>query len=614
VLSVPAIYDRTEQSRSGVGRRLRRCRRAPLVLVLLINLAHPTFGAPQEVRLAEDLPVRVIVDGDTAATERGLTPRDAGHADAAVEAALASLRTRGYHLATIDSVRIGSTENLVYVSKGDLARIRSLSIRNLAPADSASVYPTLELEPGSVLTKESLQEDIRRIADHFAGRGFHMASVTVQGIERAAGDSLRYDVTIAVDRGPPVPVERLELQDVDRTSPGFAARAAGFRQGEILRSTDLDGYAARLRDTGAFRAVGEPRLELTADSTAVMIIPVEETSPGTFDLLLGYLPGGVASNAQIVGSGHLSLQNPFGYGRSIGLKLDRRPGQVSSADGRLRDPLFAGLPLRVEASFSGLQQDSTYNRRHWAADVGYGLLPGVEVAARYTVEVTRPGSAGLRILGGVQRIAKSEARLWGLVLRIRRLDRAVNPRSGVALESVFENGDETARFKTVETTGDTTGVARTTRQERLRLSARGYMPALRNQVLVAGADVNVLLGGAIDESDLFRFGGASSLRGYDEDRFRASTALRLLLEYRVILDAVSNAFVFLDAGYVETPELPGEAGTGGPSVEAARSWYPGFGLGMQYETAVGVLSVSYALNDRDGVTNGRVHVGVSFGL
>lgn len=146
------------------------------------------------------------------------------------------------------------------------------------------------------------------------------------------------------------------------------------------------------------------------------------------------------------------------------------------------------------------------------------------------------------------------------------------------------------------------------------LSARGYMPAFRNQVLVVGADVNVLLSGAIDESDLFRFGGASSLRGYDEDRFRASTALRLLVEYRVVLDAVSHAFLFLDAGYVETPELPGEAGSGGPSIEAARSWYPGFGLGMQYETAVGILSVSYALNDRDGVTNGRVHVGVSFGL
>jgi len=46
------------------------------------------------------------------------------------------------------------------------------------------------------------------------------------------------------------------------------------------------------------------------------------------------------------------------------------------------------------------------------------------------------------------------------------------------------------------------------------------------QTAVGGVDVLVLLSDIVDESDLFRFGGANSLRGYDE------------AEYRILLDAL----------------------------------------------------------------------------
>jgi len=47
---------------------------------------------------------------------------------------------------------------------------------------------------------------------------------------------------------------------------------------------------------------------------------------------------------------------------------------------------------------------------------------------------------------------------------------------------------------------------------------------------------------------------------------------------------------------------------------SSKNWYPGFGLGMQFQTAVGLINATYALNDKDGVSNGRIHLGVSFGL
>ena len=110
-----------------------------------------------------------------------------------------------------------------------------------------------------------------------------------------------------------------------------------------------------------------------------------------------------------------------------------------------------------------------------------------------------------------------------------------------------------------------------------------------------------------DRSDLFRLGGATTLRGYDEDRFIGNTVGRLLVEYRYQIDRASFAYLFGDLGVVDTPALG--------DVPATRDWHPGYGLGIQVGTDLGLIRASYALNPDDtSPTDGRVHLGLSFGL
>ena len=154
--------------------------------------------------------------------------------------------------------------------------------------------------------------------------------------------------------------------------------------------------------------------------------------------------------------------------------------------------------------------------------------------------------------------------------------------------------------------GDTLRERESLDQERLTGFVRAFVPTLRRQTFVAGLDGAVLQSNAYDEADLFRLGGATSLRGYDEDRFRGRLTARTLAEYRYLLDRRSYAFVFFDLGYVETPEL-GEA-------EARRELFPGYGFGVQFATDLGLVVASYAVNPEDGFAQGRVHAGLSFGL
>jgi outer membrane translocation and assembly module TamA len=108
-------------------------------------------------------------------------------------------------------------------------------------------------------------------------------------------------------------------------------------------------------------------------------------------------------------------------------------------------------------------------------------------------------------------------------------------------------------------------------------------------------------------SDLFRFGGATSLRGYDEDRFLGRVVGRALIEYRFLMDRESFAYAFVDVGFVDRPETP-------DLTSSESGLHPGYGLGIQFRTAVGLVNVSAALNPESGPTDARIHAGLSFGL
>jgi outer membrane protein assembly factor BamA len=201
---------------------------------------------------------------------------------------------------------------------------------------------------------------------------------------------------------------------------------------------------------------------------------------------------------------------------------------------------------------------------------------------------------------GGQRVPGADAWFGGIGVRFARVDRPMNPRSGLALSTLLEQGVKRRSL----VTGSDEQVA--VRQQRLHARGRLFVPTFPRQALVVGGDAAILLGDVFDDSDLFRFGGATSLRGYDEERFRGNIVGRALTEYRYQLDPTSFAFVFFDLGYVRRPATPG--------LPAGEQVLPGYGLGLQYRTPLGLVTASYALNPEEGPTRGKIHVGLSVAL
>jgi outer membrane protein insertion porin family len=119
-----------------------------------------------------------------------------------------------------------------------------------------------------------------------------------------------------------------------------------------------------------------------------------------------------------------------------------------------------------------------------------------------------------------------------------------------------------------------------------------------------GLHFREIWGDNIEISDMYRFGGTNTLRGYREDQFAGNRVMWSNFEYRYLLGRRSYAFIFTDVAYYLRNALPQL------SLEEISTWKVGYGLGITFETALGLLGVSYALGEGDSFSKGKIHFGL----
>jgi len=520
-------------------------------------------------------------------------------------------RREGYYYAQLDSATVdtaaGRTRVRVYLDRGPRVVVGRLRITGASAVPAGELRRYLDTETGAPLDPRRLQADIQAILARYEEEGRPLAAVRIEKTRIDSASTPQLALTLAVDEGPQLWLREVDVSSGARSSSGLVARLAGLEVGAPLVGYDLEEIRDALRNRPYFESVGSPELEVGPDGGATLHVPVEEAAPGSFDLVVGYLPPSGTQGGQLVGTGHLVLEHLFGGGRKIDLSLDRRPGQTSVFDLSVSDPYIFGLPFRLTGAFRGEQRDSTFGERAFRLEVGYHFSRSLELSGRISREVVRPGTAGTQLRSTQQRVPRAQTLFYGVGLHYESVDRPENPRRGLRVDVWADQGRKERSLRRVTRAGDTTRSRTSFRQERVRGTVRAYVPLFDRQVLVLGGGGDALRSRSYDRSDLFRFGGATSLRGYDEDQFLGTVTLRGLLEYRVQLDRRSYVYGFGDLGYVERPALDGTSAT--------QDWHPGYGLGLQVDTAVGLVTTTYALNpDVATPADGRLHFGLSVGL
>jgi outer membrane protein insertion porin family len=494
----------------------------------------------------------------------------------------------------------------VWITEGPRLRVGRVLFPGLRGLSPDVLHREMEMRPGAMFRDELLERDLRRIVAILDAAGYPFAEARVADITlrrdtaadqsdtgavtggaREDGDALA-DVEIRISEGPLFYIDELTVEGNALTNADVIVRETRLGPHARYDPEEIGEIRRRVERLQFFSRVDEPALYMR-DSTGGLLLRVVEGNTNQFDGVVGYQPPrGDEERGSVTGLVNLQLRNLFGTGRRLAARWERATTEISELDFQYLEPWLAGLPVNIEAAFFQRQQDSAYVRRSLDGAITFLWSSALQLTASVQ-QVTVIPAEGNDIL------ARGTTLAGGLALRIDTRDDVYNPRAGITLRNSYSAGNKRAT--------SATGTVRSAMQ-RLELDAEYYLELLPRTVLATALHGRELRGGDLDLSDLYRLGGATTLRGYREEQFSGTRLGWTTVELRYSLGRRTFGFAFFDFGYIEQSPDPARNRDGFSVLRG------GYGIGGRLETGLGILGVSYALGEGDSLAEGKIHFGL----
>ena len=447
---------------------------------------------------------------------------------------------------------------------------------------SAALTAGMYVREGQPFDSALLKSDLERIVESYGERGCLFAVLRPRPSRGRGG---RVDVVVTVDEGPRVRLGRLHVEGLRRTQQATVLRASGLVEGEVVRRGDFERAGDRLRHLGYFTSVSGPRMVRGEEADQVDgVVRIEEAATHSIEGVVGYAPGAEQESGEWTGYFDASLRNMFGSGRELAVSWAKVQGDEFNFHVSFRERWLLGSQLSVAGTFDQVVQDSTYLEDEIALELAYPLGRDVEGALGFGRRRVLPGrrTDGLAPLGTLTQTVTLSA-------HVDRRDNPLNPSRGVQLSAAVDLGRRA-----------TGTLVRAVTDCEIDLPVRSRQVCSVRLVALALETPP----GPIQSPDLFRVGGAGSLRGYREDELRVVRGGLGEIEYRFLTGHASRLAVFVDLAHVRRLEAT--------STGVAYPWttLAGYGIGLRVGSRAGTVGIDYATAAGDAVTQGKLHIGI----
>ncbi|RZL28459.1 MAG: hypothetical protein EOO96_20865, partial [Pedobacter sp.] len=202
-------------------------------------------------------------------------------------------------------------------------------------------------------------------------------------------------------------------------------------------------------------------------------------------------------------------------------------------------------------------------------------------------------------------ILDASTTFYGLGLNIENLDYRYNPQKGYSISFDAAVGSKKIKRNAAIPEGLYQGIPLSSTSYRWFSQINYYVPLAKQLVFAVANQTAFLSGKYLLDNEIFRIGGQRSLRGFNELSILATSYTIGNAEVRYLLEQNSFLFAFYNQAYLQykTPTIN-------------YSDFPlGFGAGVNFETNLGILSVSYALGKQKNIPlnlrQGKIHFGIT---
>lgn len=520
-----------------------------------------------------------------------------------IQALVYRLHQDAYLLASADSMYILTDSLHVKLHIGDrfdLAELRNGNLSEGILLESGfreKLYRQIPFKPAEYV---KLQQ---RILNYAERSGYPFSSVWLDFIQIKDN---QISAALMVEKAFLVTYDSLKIMGGTKTQARFLTRYLQLYPGQPYNKEQIEATQRMLTALPYIRMQRPPVVRFLRDKAQVVYF-LEDRQANQIDGIVGFLPdpGRRDNKLLITGEANLNIRNISGTGKSLGLQW-RRVGRGSVIlNGEYVHPNIFGTPFEIGAGFNLLKQDSTFITMQPRLQVAYNTFKYGQLS--FFGEWRNSRLLSEAPMQRLQNLDLADARTtsYGINYLWNNLDDFYFPKRGLLTELQLSAGrKQLLRNAALEQSFYDTLDVNTT-QLSLALRLEKFTKLGRNGTLLTRLRSEALLNNQIFLNDMYRLGGLTTIRGFDDFFFFASSYAISTLEYRLYTDTDSYVLLFYDQGYYRS------------ELESFRTRDMPYGLGggISFSTGAGIFQLVYSVGQSAqqqlGLKNSKIHFGIT---
>jgi outer membrane protein insertion porin family len=487
------------------------------------------------------------------------------------------------------------------VDEGQPTFVKELFFKASDSVNIDDFISSLNYLKGEIFNRYEIETSISSLLTDFENRGFPFAAVKIQSVhlyDDSVSKDHYADIYLALEEGRKSRIDKIEVNGNTSTKDYVVTRELRIDAGEEYSQQKIVSLPRRLNKLRYFDPVPVPQFYIDSQNNGVLLINVKERNTNNFDGIIGYVPpANENESGYVTGLVNVTLRNIFGTGRAAAVRWQKLTRESQELELKYLEPWLFGYPFNLNADLFQRIQDTTYVQRRLGGALEFLATEDISASAFVSTEEIIPTERTIPVFT----VYNSSSLTTGLGLKIDLRDDPIAPTGGFLFETLYSfskkkiNGPDEYITPTLETNINL---------QRITVGFGAFYEIFFRNIIALGISGKELNGPFFEQSDLWRFGGTRTVRGYREEQFLASRIAWANLEYRLMLTQRSYAFLFFDAGYYFLDADPDRG------IAQNEDYIFGYGLGITVETAIGLLGVSFALAQGDSFSEGKIHFGI----
>lgn len=582
-----------------LNKRLRRF----LFCVLMVSFSS-TLSAQNTYPLTYILSNRdTLADGGAL----GLQSKFKQKADASVYIfqIIPSLAAKGFAGASVDSVVWKEDKGYVYLFTGSPIYWEHLQIDSVEKQILDQIHWSPRELTGMPVRFSDIEKWKNNLLNYYLNNGYPFAKIEWKNVELK---KQHLSANWLVNKGVFYRLDSIRVYGSAKISNLFLQKYLSLKNGSPFNQQKINEVSKQIGDLAFLQEISPATVTMLGTGATLNLYLAPKRS-SVIDVLVGFVPAdNPQDKSRLIADVNLDLNNAFSMGENILFNWQ----QLQPESPRLRlgyvHPFIFGSNAAFDGQFQLYKQDSSY--LHISAFLGakYFLSAYQTLGFFYNIENSYLLSGALdtnqiKVSKELPRFMDVTTNSFGLSYDYNSLDYAFNPRKGLQFQLVGALGVRNVKMNDdILNLKDPSNPSFSFRSlyDSIQLKsykfsstlfAANYFSIGKNSVFKTAVGAGFMESPQLYENELFGIGGYRILRGFDEESIYANLYGGLTLEYRYLLGTNSYFSIFSD-GALTSAKIGKD--------KFSNSFISG-GIGLEFETKLGLLNISYAVGKRNDV-------------